>query len=102
MGEKPAIFALLGPPGAGKGTQAAILSERAGLRHVSTGDLLREAVRKDPTLRSTLQTRPHQAIAEALGVKVPEVLDFTIIVEGPRKHGLVIPWDGDTTPSEDT
>jgi hypothetical protein len=64
-------------------------------------DLLREAVEKDPTLRSTLQTRPHQAIAEALGVAVPEVLDFTVIVEGPQRHGLVIPWDG-KNPSEDT
>jgi adenylate kinase len=35
---------LFGPPGSGKGTQAARLKERFSLRHVSTGDLLREAV----------------------------------------------------------
>ena len=32
---------LLGPPGAGKGTQAALLAARAGLAHVATGDLFR-------------------------------------------------------------
>ena len=32
---------LLGPPGAGKGTQAALLAGRAGLAHVATGDLFR-------------------------------------------------------------
>jgi len=37
---------LLGPPGAGKGTQGAILAERLGLPKFATGDLLRDAVRR--------------------------------------------------------
>ena len=39
------VVVLLGAPGAGKGTQAALLTERLGIPHVATGDLFRAAVR---------------------------------------------------------
>ena len=40
----------LGPPGAGKGTQAQILSETHQIPHVSTGDILRAAVARETSI----------------------------------------------------
>jgi adenylate kinase len=39
------LVVLLGAPGAGKGTQAAVLHERLGIPHIATGDLFRAAIR---------------------------------------------------------
>jgi adenylate kinase len=44
------ILILLGPPGAGKGTQAALVSQGAGVAHVATGDLFRENIRNQTEL----------------------------------------------------
>jgi len=43
-------FILLGPPGAGKGTQAAVIKDKYSIAHVSTGDILRENVKKGTSL----------------------------------------------------
>ena len=41
---------LFGPPGSGKGTQSANIIEKYGLKHLSTGDLLREEISNETTL----------------------------------------------------
>lgn len=46
---------MVGPPGAGKGTQAQILAARLGLPHVASGDLFRSAVKDDTVLGQEVQ-----------------------------------------------
>lgn len=41
---------LLGPPGAGKGTQAQIISQKMGLPHISSGDIFRENLKNQTEL----------------------------------------------------
>nr|NGX27444.1 adenylate kinase [Chlamydiota bacterium] len=44
------VVILLGPPGAGKGSQATLIQEKKELAHISTGDLLRENIKQGTKL----------------------------------------------------
>jgi len=46
----PIYYVLLGPPGAGKGTQAQIVSKTLGLAHISSGDIFREHLKNQTEL----------------------------------------------------
>src|SRR4029453_15792240 len=64
---------MLGPPGAGKGTQAKRLAERLGVPHISTGDILRGAA----------------AAGTALGKEARRYMDDGGLVPDPVMVGLV-------------
>ena len=46
----PTYIVLLGPPGAGKGTQAQVISKTLGLPHISSGDIFRENLKNQTEL----------------------------------------------------
>lgn len=52
----PRVIIILGPPGSGKGTQAARISKELGMPHISTGDLFRENISKDTDLGKRAKT----------------------------------------------
>lgn len=67
------IVIFLGPPGAGKGTQAKMISEKRGIPQLSTGDMLRAAIAaKTPT-----------------GLKAQEVMDRGELVSDEIVAGIV-------------
>jgi adenylate kinase len=51
---------IMGTPGAGKGTQAKLLAERLGACHISTGDMLRDAIRRGTRLGREAQRSVEQ------------------------------------------
>jgi adenylate kinase len=69
------LYVMVGAPGAGKGTQAAILARHLGLPHVASGELFRSAVRQDTPLG-------RQAAADmARGALVSDDIVISLVLE---------------------
>lgn len=78
---------LLGPPGAGKGTQADLIRERLGVPHISTGDLLRSAVARQTELGMQAKEYMDQ------GKLVPDELVIGLIrerLQGDAAEGFLL------------
>ena len=71
---------LFGPPGAGKGTQAEKLIEKYGFNHISTGEVIREQIRKGTELGRSVQSYIEK------GQLAPDGLVIDIIADYVEKH----------------
>lgn len=71
----PTYIVLLGPPGAGKGTQAKVLAEKFDLPHISSGDIFRENIKNDTELGQLAKTYISK------GELVPDDLTIAMIRE---------------------
>ena len=69
------VIIFLGPPGAGKGTQASRIAEEKNLAHISTGDMLREHVSKN----TELGTKAKSLLDD--GKLVPDSLVIDMLIE---------------------
>jgi adenylate kinase len=77
--DRPLRVVLLGAPGVGKGTQAALLSQRYGACHLSTGDLLREA-KTQSSREQTLATSSALNFMQH-GALVPDTIIWQLVRE---------------------
>lgn len=79
---------LLGPPGAGKGTQAVKIVEKYGIPHISTGDIFRENIKKGTELGKKAQKYMNK------GELVPDDLVIAIatarLLEDDCKNGFLL------------
>jgi adenylate kinase len=75
MKNKRLAVIMLGPPGAGKGTQARMMSESLKYPHISTGDMLREALKNETELG-----KKAKAFMES-GALVPDELVDAMVAE---------------------
>src|ERR1700730_14912843 len=68
------VLILLGPPGAGKGTQAKLFAKRSGMPHLSTGDMLREAIRSGSEIGQLVKPMMERGelVPDVIGLKMVE------------------------------
>ncbi|WP_267384676.1 adenylate kinase [Cyanobacterium sp. uoEpiScrs1] len=76
----------LGPPGSGKGTQAQLLSKQLAMPHISTGEILREAISKKTELGEKAQFYVYQ------GELVPDELLLDLIRERFNQNDIQSGW----------
>ena len=79
---------LLGPPGAGKGTQAQAISAHFSIPHISTGDMLRAAIKADTPLGR--ESKKIIAAGELVSDNIMIALIKDRIAQGDCKQGFLL------------
>lgn len=79
---------LLGPPGAGKGTQAKVLSKDLNLPHISTGDMLRDAASRETPLGK--KAKEYMAKGELVPDKLVTDIVKDRLLNGDVKSGFIL------------
>lgn len=82
------FLVLLGAPGAGKGTQAEVLSDRLGLPHVATGDLFRAAVREGTAVG--LEAKRYMDRGELVPDQVTITMLLDRLAQPDAKAGVIL------------
>lgn len=80
---------LIGPPGVGKGTQSALLTDRLGLHAVSSGDIFRREIEANTDLGRLAQQYIRRGELVPNGVTI-EMMAKRLREEDTRKHGFVL------------
>src|SRR5689334_25093640 len=84
----PKNVVLMGPPGAGKGTQAGTVARLVDVAHVASGDLLREIIKQDSELSQQLRSYMDR------GELVPDELTLGIVMarlsEPDCRNGFIL------------
>jgi len=77
------VLVLLGPPGAGKGTQAGLLIKAYDLLHISTGDMLREAIKEGTQVGKRVEDYMNK------GELVPDEIVTEVVIDRMAKPDAV-------------
>lgn len=81
------VIIMIGPPGAGKGTQAELLIKQFGFDHISTGELVRGLARLETPLGQEVRARMQQGIPQPDEIILKAIAEYLPAVE--KRWGIL-------------
>lgn len=84
---RPKVVILIGPPGAGKGTQAELLIKKFGLDHLSTGNLVRGLAKLETPLGVDVRERMERGVPQPDDIILKAIAEYVPALE--QKKGVL-------------